>query len=301
MGAVASRVAETIRGLGLALSEPPTGEPTREPARRVEAHGDTLALLGLPASQTVFHKEPVEIAPVSQGGRLWKADPSAEILVLGDSFTNIYSLAAMGWGEAAGFAEQVSVEMGRPVDVLSRNSDGAFATRMMLQRELAAGRDRLNGKKIVVWEFASRELSFGDWRLLPMEPGKPGPAEFFAPEKGRRVRVRGTLAEVSSIPQPAAVPYREHIVSLRLVDVETLPGGPSPGRQALVYAWSMRERELTPVARLRPGDRAEFELRLWDEVAEEFEKFQRSEFADPLLAVEAAAWGEWIGVAESGR
>jgi hypothetical protein len=35
----------------------------------------------------------------------------------------------------------------------------------MLAREVATGSDRLAGKRVVIWQFAARELVFGDWRL----------------------------------------------------------------------------------------------------------------------------------------
>ena len=42
--------------------------------------------------------------------------------------------------------------------------DGALA------RELASDRDRLAGKKIVVYQFAVRELSIGNWKLIDLGP-----------------------------------------------------------------------------------------------------------------------------------
>ena len=42
-----------------------------------------------------------------------------------------------------------------------RNDAGAFATRELLGQELAQGRDRLEGKRLVIWEFAVRELATG--------------------------------------------------------------------------------------------------------------------------------------------
>jgi hypothetical protein len=70
----------------------------------------------------------------------------------------------MGWGAAGGLGPQLSVALGRGVDVLAQNDSGAFATREALARELAAGEDRLAGKTVVIWEFAARELSVGDWK-----------------------------------------------------------------------------------------------------------------------------------------
>ena len=65
----------------------------------------------------------------------------------------------MGWGASAGFVEQLSYTLGRPLDAILRNDAGAFATRELLGQELARGRDRLDAKKLVIWEFAVRELA----------------------------------------------------------------------------------------------------------------------------------------------
>ena len=88
---------------------------------------------------------------------------TADVLLLGDSFTNIYSLASMGWGDSAGLAEQLSYALGRPLDRIVQNDDGAFATRALLQR---AGPERLAGKRVVIWQFAARELMSGDWKVI---------------------------------------------------------------------------------------------------------------------------------------
>jgi alginate O-acetyltransferase complex protein AlgJ len=70
----------------------------------------------------------------------------------------------MGWGESAGFVEQLSYVLARPVDRIVQNDDAAFATRGMLAR---AGAERLAGKRVVIWQFAARELAFGDWKIIP--------------------------------------------------------------------------------------------------------------------------------------
>jgi alginate O-acetyltransferase complex protein AlgJ len=68
----------------------------------------------------------------------------------------------MGWGSSAGFAEQLSYVLRRPVDRLMQNDQGAFATRAMLQRDPG----RLAGKRVVIYQFAARELTMGDWKIL---------------------------------------------------------------------------------------------------------------------------------------
>ena len=101
-------------------------------------------------------------------GRLWRRDPAAEVLLLGDSFTNVYSDPALGWGRGAGLAEQLAYELARPVDKLALNAGGAHATREALARALASGRTSLAGKRVVIYQFAARELSTGDWRAVDL-------------------------------------------------------------------------------------------------------------------------------------
>ena len=75
----------------------------------------------------------------------------------------------MGWGGGAGLAEHLAYHLGEPVDWIARNDAGAHATREMLSSQLAQGRNRLAGKRVVIWQFAARELALGDWRsvILP--------------------------------------------------------------------------------------------------------------------------------------
>ena len=126
--------------------------------------GDTLLMLDLPRRQQRYPAERALIRRVLEpDGTLWRPDRSADVLVLGDSFSNIYSLASLGWGDAAGLIEQLSHALERPVDRIVQNDDGAFATRSMLLR---GGPDRLAGKRVIIWQFAERELAFGDWQMI---------------------------------------------------------------------------------------------------------------------------------------
>ena len=128
--------------------------------------GDTARMLDLPEGSTLFPAEAVWLRRVLMpDGAGWRSSRGSDVLLLGDSFSNIYSLESMGWGTSAGFAEQLSLALGRPIDRIVQNDEGAFATRAMLQRD--AG--RLDGVRVVVYQFAARELASGDWRVLPMD------------------------------------------------------------------------------------------------------------------------------------
>src|SRR5205823_3945902 len=196
--------------------------------------GDIARMLKLPASQNPYPAETVTIHEVAS----WRPSKDADILLLGDSFSNIFSLAALGWGESAGFAEHLSRALGRPLDCILRNSDGAFATREILSRELARGHDRLSGKKLVIWEFAARELAFGDWKMLEMKLGQPVPAKFFVPKNGESVTASGTIEAISTVPRPGSVPYKDHVLALHLTDLTVEGREETAGLEALVYAES---------------------------------------------------------------
>ena len=133
--------------------------------REARNSGDTASMLDLPQGQALFPQERVTLRfVVDAAGDPWRPSRDADVLLLGDSFTNIYSLPTMGWGEAAGFAEHLSLTLQRPLDRIVQNDQGASATREILWREIAGGSDRLAGKRVVIWQFAARELSVGDWR-----------------------------------------------------------------------------------------------------------------------------------------
>ena len=134
--------------------------------------GDLGTMLKLPGNSRWPAPETVEIHPVrpAAGGMARVIDPTADVLLLGDSFANIYALESMGWGTSAGLAEHLALALNRPVDAMRRNDAGAHATREMLARDFAGGCNRLAGKKVVVWEFAARELAQGDWKLLDLRP-----------------------------------------------------------------------------------------------------------------------------------
>jgi hypothetical protein len=259
----------------------------------IEGTGDVARMLRLPSEQRPYPPQRVTIKQVTDRGKPWRPTQSADVLVLGDSFANIFSLSALGWGESAGFVEHFSYWSGpRPIDCILRNSDGAFATREILSRELARGKDRLAGKKLVIWEFAARELAFGDWKMLSMQLGQPLPAKFFVPKSGESVTATGTVEAISAVPRPGSVPYQDHILALHLTDLIIEGRDDLAGLEAFVYAESMRANVFTPAAHLRPGDRVTLRLRPWTAVSDRYEKINRSEIDDPAVQLEEPCWGE---------
>jgi hypothetical protein len=214
--------------------------------KKIKALGDLARMLKLSPAETSQHRQEVTIHQVTAGNGTWRASKDADVLLLGDSFSNIFSLDGLGWGESAGFAEHLSRALqGRPLDCILRNSDGAFATREILAHDLARGRDRLAGKKLVVWEFATRELAFGNWKLLDLTLRSPAPSHFFTPQPNHEIHITGTVDAISTVPRPGSAPYADHIIMLHLVDVSGPPQHGGEPVQCLVYLWSMRNYTLT--------------------------------------------------------
>jgi SGNH hydrolase-like domain, acetyltransferase AlgX len=298
MQLVAERVADFLQLTAAAGSTSPSIVE-----KEIVARGDIAAMLKLSRADK-FPPEKVTIRQVATGNALWRPSKEADVLLLGDSFSNIFSFEAMGWGESAGFPEHLSVALRRPIDCILRNSDASFATREILSNELARGRDRLAGKKLVIWEFAARELSFGNWKLLDLKLGEAKPSRFLTLKPGEEITVSGTVESISPVPRPGTVPYKDHIEALHLIDIVTAdPRGETAGTadsyhdaashaQAVVYLWSMRDNVWTFAARLRPGDRVKLHLRAWADVSAQYEKFNRTELDDPALQLEEPVWGE---------
>lgn len=254
------------------------------------AEGDTAAMLGTPPG--FFPPETVEVRRVVRDdGGLWRPDRSADVLVLGDSFANVFSLEAMGWGESAGFVEHLAFALRRPVDAIVRNDAGARATRDLLARELARGRDRLRGKRLVIWQFAARELAAGDWADIALPAPRRIERAFWAPATGRQALLEGTVVWAAPPPRPGAAPYADHLVAVHVEDL-VADGRELAGREAVVYLWSMRRHALEPAARLRPGDRIAVRARSWNDVEGRLGGVNRADPEDEALLLADPCFGE---------
>ena len=274
----------------------PTGLYRRRSAE-VSNEGDLARMLNLPKDAGLYPEETVRIQPVfDRQDAPWQPDKSADVLLLGDSFTNVYAFDALGWGFGAGFAEHLSYHLGRPIDRIVRNDDGAHATRALLASELAKGRDRLAGKKVVVWQFAARELADGDWKLIELSLRPPKPTRFLDLPPGQTVTVSGTIAALTPPPRPRSKPYADYIMAVHLTDLRA-EGAAVEGREALVYLWGMRKNLWTEAAHFRIDREIRVRLTSWEKLKETrpaLATVQRGELGGNL-DLEPACWAEVLG------
>ena len=274
MEAVARQVAEKIR------PHVPANGNLRSEHLEIQNHGDLVAMLRLPDSSSLYPAESARITPVRQpDGTDWQPSPSAEILLLGDSFTNIYSTKDLGWGTSSGFAEHLSLALQMPVDRIAINAGGALTTRQTLARSP----ERLAGKKVVVYEFAVRDLAAGDWKVLPLPEAKTPELK----DKSSRQTLRGTIKDITRAPKPGTVPYKDLIVCIHLTDIE---GG--SGKEALVFLPGLKNNVPTAANTLNPGDKISIEPILWNTVEEKFGSINRREFSGSAADLDVIYWSE---------
>ena len=97
-------------------------------AEQIARLGDLVDMLRLPAGQTLFQPQTVTVERIvdARSKLPWQPSAAADVLVLGDSFSNIFSSDQMGWGDSAGFVEHLAYYLGRPLDRLVRNDAGAM-------------------------------------------------------------------------------------------------------------------------------------------------------------------------------
>ncbi len=158
----AIRLAEHLRPL---VGPGKGGAYSGRPAA-VSAPGDLVRLLELPVGWDPFPPQTVEVVQVFEGDRIASAGDDAPVLLLGDSFTNVYSRKELEWGEGAGLAETLMLELGIGVQVIAVNGGGATAAREALAGRPAA----LAAKVVVVWAFSARDLADEDvtWERVPL-------------------------------------------------------------------------------------------------------------------------------------
>jgi alginate O-acetyltransferase complex protein AlgJ len=158
----AGRLAERVRPL---LGDVGRRTYAGRPAA-VEGMGDLVRMLELPSGGNPFRPETVEVVQALEGDRIARGGDGAPVLLLGDSFVNVYSRRELDWGEGAGLGEALMLDLGTEVQVIAVNGGGATACREALAGKPAA----LARKKVVVWVFSARDLADEDvtWERVPL-------------------------------------------------------------------------------------------------------------------------------------
>jgi alginate O-acetyltransferase complex protein AlgJ len=94
---------------------------------------------------------------------------ASPVLLLGDSHCLVFHAGDDMLATGAGLADQLALELGRPVDLLGTRGSGATPARVNLLQRVKADEKYLPAKKLVIWCFAAREFTESSgWRKVPL-------------------------------------------------------------------------------------------------------------------------------------
>lgn len=287
MDRVARGMAESLKGKVWSAPAP----LYRLRAATAESRGDLVGMLKLPADQTLFGPERVAIDVVEPVG---DAGP-AEVLLLGDSFTNIYSSPSLDWGQKAGLGEHLAFHLNAPVDVIAMNGAGATVRNELLR---AARTGRLAATRVLIYEFAIRDLYLEDWPVVELgqverklisreekapvveavveKPAAPVAAAPVVVADSERVTVLGRIVQMSRAIQPGTAPYEDALIYGKL-KIEKVEAGSYGKPEAIVVFLAMRKRVLLPGAGHKVGDVMRLRLVRLKSAPEDIRSMQRSD------------------------
>jgi hypothetical protein len=158
----AERVAQRIRDLGWIRQGDTHFDLV---SRTVSRQGDLSRMISIPHIASHFPDEETMCYQVvrSNSGELYKDDPASPVLILGDSFLRMYQTDLP---RAAGFIAHLARGLRMPV--ASIVNDGGAST--LVRQELSRRAALLENKKIVIWQFVERDISYGaeGWKKVAL-------------------------------------------------------------------------------------------------------------------------------------
>jgi len=135
----------------------------------VRRHGDLVEMLHVRQIERALEPESLACLQVVQSDTKtpYRDAPESEVLILGDSFLRIYEQDEPG---AAGFIAHVARELGQPLTSIVNDGGASTLVRQALARRPAL----LMNKRLVIWEFAERDIRYGTegWQIVPLARSK---------------------------------------------------------------------------------------------------------------------------------
>ena len=196
-----------------------------------------------------FNKELVNVHPIKGMTK----DINSEVILLGDSFTNIYSSnTGLGWGSGAGLPEHLAINLGMPLDVISINGGGATEVRKKLAQRRGST-IKMKNKKIIIWAITSRDLFQSEsqrheagikWdtvKFNELEPKKELP--------NSPIIVRARLTKKPNIPNPQLTTYKDLLYGSDYEIIEKISGDiQDDNGKIAVINWAFKNRKIKPSA-----------------------------------------------------
>ena len=238
-------------------------KPKQKEGRK--AYGDLVEKINI--WDGAFNQESVIAKPIKGNTR----DRNSEIILLGDSFTNIYSSnQGLGWGNNAGLPEHIASNVGTPIDVISINGGGATEVRKKLAQRRGSSEDMKN-KKVVIWAITCRDLFLSQEQCIDRNISWENVSFDKRPlEKkptNNKITIRAKLIEKPKIPDPNQTTYKDLLYGADYEIIETISGQvPEEGKKIAVVNWAFKNRVLLPSANYEIGRVRNLQLMPFEEM-----------------------------------
>lgn len=268
--------------------------------------GDLVEMLKIDAAGLGFLPEQQEVVAVvdPETGKPVAGDERASVVVLGDSFANIYHAPGIGfgaveWDEVAagmepliggGVAQHLAARLSQKIDFVAVNGGGATEARQKFARERED--DLVRAKQLVIWLLAERDLFLSAtpagsevlFRPVVWNPHRSKPIEAVAtrkagdPGSGENIVLEVSLTERSGVNDPEATPYKDSLFTA-IFSVDSVVAGSFEEKEVLVVLWGFRNRKYLPSSKIEVGKRYRLTLEPWDAQVE----LQSMNLRDDLL------------------
>ena len=236
--------------------------------------GDIYDMLSIPESiAPEKYLETVKITPMLNNNSDLIFDKDAEVLLLGDSYSNIYSLKNLKWGEGSGFPEQLAYHLNDSIDSILINDDGAVATRKQFLNDLTTGERSLDNLKYVVWEFAEREIVYGDW-----DEHLNFNTKDFTNSKDEKnqidsLTINAKCLKASEIPNPKNSDYPDCLYTTKMEIFNILEGN-SSSAEIIAVSLGFQDYIYNRKGIIKEGDFIKLNLKPYSEVSSEIKRLQ---------------------------
>ncbi len=246
--------------------------------------GDLVEMLKLVSPENIFSPESQNITIVNSSSQRVGANRQSPIVLLGDSFVNVYDDPSIGFGDlnwktkdkndsqeliGAGFAQHLAAALNSQLDTYTANGGGATQVR----KDFADRPDNeVRAKKLVVWVLASRDLLLSEtpgiragirWRDVEFSKriSKTSPPVATAADS---VIIEAVLKERTPLQDPKSTPYKEAVYSAIFTLSKKIKGELKIEENELpAYLWGFRERKVVLSGRLEAGKKYRLTLVPW--------------------------------------
>lgn len=242
--------------------------------------GDLVKLLDLKMPGKFYDEEEQFVKVIGPGTE----NKHSPIMLLGDSFVNIYDDPSLGFENPeqpaerihAGFAQHLSQQLQQSLDVIAMNGKGSTGVR----RELAKRYDdEVRSKKLVIWVIAARDLLLSksaareaniEWEAVKFNPNKSPDASLIvtpATNAAEELVIEAKLTEKSKNQEVNGTPYRDALHTA-VYDIEKVVSGGLDAKQVLAVQWTFKDKQMQPTANVAVGQRYRLTLVPWEKKTE---------------------------------